>query len=151
MIDPKFDDLGVKAVFAAYPLGLRKCLLALRRMIFRSAAKTEGVGDLLETLKWHQPAYRPVRPKIGSTIRIGGLKCEPNKFAMLFHCQTTLVATFREIYPDNFAFQGNRAIVFRLDDPIPEDALQHCITMALTYHLRSRRAGARAVGPPPDK
>ena len=145
MTDPRFDDLGVEAVFAAYPLGLRKRLLTLRQMIFRSAAETEGVGDLAETLKWHQPAYRPVQPKIGSTIRIDGLKGEPNKFAMLFHCQTTLVSTFREIYPNKFAFQGNRAILFRLDDPIPEDALQHCIAMALTYHLRSRRTDARVA------
>ncbi len=55
---------------------------------------------------------------------------------MFFHCQTTLVAEFRERYPAVFAFEGNRALLFRIGDPLPVDALRHCVARALTYHLK---------------
>jgi hypothetical protein len=66
---------------------------------------------------------------------------------MFFHCQTSLVATFRELYPDSFAFQGNRALVFALADEVPEDALKHCIALALTYHTRPPTRGRASSKP----
>jgi hypothetical protein len=59
---------------------------------------------------------------------------------MFFHCQTDLVATFRELYPNQFAFNGNRSIVFDAADKIDKKALRHCIALALTYHLRKRQS-----------
>ena len=58
---------------------------------------------------------------------------------MHFHCQTTLVATFRELYPGDLKFDRNRSIVFEENDDVPEEALRHCISLALTYHLHKRR------------
>lgn len=58
---------------------------------------------------------------------------------MYFHCQTSLVETFRTLFPDDFMFEGNRAIVFRESDVVPIDALSFCIAAALTYH-RARDA-----------
>ncbi|MGF1611065.1 MAG: DUF1801 domain-containing protein [Kiloniellales bacterium] len=136
--DAPFRDPGVKAVFDAYPAKLRPRLLRLRRLILDTAAETDGVGDLVETLKWSQPAYLTERPRSGSTIRIDALKGRDDGYAMFFHCQTRLVPTFRELYPDRFVFQGNRALVFSLAGEPPEDALKHCIALALTYHIRPR-------------
>lgn len=138
-----FDDPNVEAVFDAYPRKLRADLLLLRDLIFDSASELEPVGALVETLKWGQPSYLPLKPKTGSTIRIDHLKREPDGYAMFFNCRTTLVDTFRELYRDHFAFQGNRAILFSHGDPIPRDALRHCIALSLTYHLNSKRAGAK--------
>jgi hypothetical protein len=59
--------------------------------------------------------------------------------AVYFHCQTDLVATFRELYPDEFRYGGNRSILFNTDDAIPEPALRHCVALALTYHLNKRK------------
>jgi hypothetical protein len=56
---------------------------------------------------------------------------------MFFHCQTTLVGTFRERYGDLLSFEGNRAVLFSVGKKLPEKALKHCVAMALTYHLRS--------------
>ena len=53
---------------------------------------------------------------------------------MFFHCGTKLVDTFRELYRDDFNFEGNRAIIFHEDDTIAMDALRHCIALPLTYH-----------------
>ena len=133
-----FDDPNVKAVFDAYPADLRADLLRLRELIFDTASETEGVGGLIETLKWGQPAYLPAKPRTGSTIRIDALKDQPDRYAMFFHCQTRLVDTFRELYRDQFVFQGNRALLFSHGDPIRVDALRHCIALSLTYHLKPK-------------
>jgi hypothetical protein len=37
------------------------------------------------------------------------------------------------VCPD-FKFEGNRAIVFDLDETVPVDSLAFCIAAALTYH-----------------
>ncbi|MGI9462709.1 MAG: DUF1801 domain-containing protein [Aestuariivirgaceae bacterium] len=138
-----FDDPAVAAVFDAYPSGLRMSLLKLRELIFDTARDTDGVGDLVETTKWGQPAYHPVRPRTGTTIRIDALRDEPDCYAMFFHCQTTLIDTFRDLYADQFVFRGNRAVVFSSGQPIAEHALKHCIALSLTYHMKPRSAGAK--------
>jgi hypothetical protein len=35
-------------------------------------------------------------------------------------------------------FDGNRSIVFAVEDRLPMVALRHCISLALTHHLRKR-------------
>ncbi len=60
----------------------------------------------------------------------------PGQYAVYFHCQTNLVDTFRELYPD-LKYSGNRAILLDAKDKLPEAELRHCVGLALTYHLRS--------------
>ncbi len=132
---PPFSDPNVQAAFEAYPPKLRKDLMRLRDLIFEVASVLEPV-DLVETLKWGQPAYLPAKSRTGSTVRIDALKNDPNRYGMFFHCQTTLVDTFRELYPDQFTFQGNRALLFAQGQPIPREPLKHCIALSLTYHLQ---------------
>ncbi len=124
----------VQAVFDSYPPALRKKLRVLRQLIFDTAAATDGVGLLEETLKWGEPAY--VTPgKSGSTVRID-CKKDLARYAIYFNCNTTLVDTFRSLFPGTFAFEGNRALVFGLSDRLPCKELAFCISMALTYHLK---------------
>ena len=130
-----FSDPAVSQVFEAYPPALKKKLLALRELIFHTAASTEGVGALEETLKWGEPAYLTTASRSGSTIRIDARKTQPSQYAMYFNCQTDLVSTFRTLFPTEFTFEGQRAIVFDVAKPIPKDALAFCIAAALTYHL----------------
>lgn len=139
-----FADPAVEAVFDAYPRALRPKLIALRRLIFETAATTQGVGELEETLKWGQPSYLTTQTRSGSTIRIDRLKSAGNQYALYFHCQTNLVETFRELYPKEMTYGGNRSIVFGSDDSIPESALRHCIALALTYHLNKRKSARTA-------
>jgi hypothetical protein len=115
-------------------------LLALRRLIFDTADTTEGVGALEETLKWGQPSYLTTESKSGSTIRIDQVKAEAGRYAVYFHCQTDLVETFRELYPD-LRYDGNRSILLDAGEKLPEKALRHCVALALTYHARKRKAG----------
>ena len=130
-----FADPAVEAIFQAYPSAVRKRLLALRRLIFDTAANTAGVGRIEETLKWGQPSYL-THPKSGSTIRID--QVPPGGYALYVHCQTNLVATFRELYPTELAYGGNRSILLDEERDPPESILRHCIALALTYHARKR-------------
>lgn len=131
----------VERVFRGYPAKLRAKLTVLRGLILKTAAKTEGVGVLEETLKWGQPSYLTAETKSGSTIRIDRVKASDERYAVYFHCQTGLVSTFRELYPETFAYEGNRAIVLDVNSKPDEKALAHCIALALTYH--ARKAGKR--------
>jgi hypothetical protein len=134
-------DPGVQAVFDACNPRLRECLLRLRRLILVTAAETSGIGALIETLKWRDPAYLPAAPRTGTTIRINALKGSGDRYAAYFHCQTTLVQSFRTIYPGEFSFEGNRAMLFSVRDEIPEEPLRHCIALALTYHRIAAESG----------
>lgn len=129
-----FEDPQVQRVFAGFPDHARPCLLQLREMIFQVAAQTEGVGKLRETLKWGQPAYLTVEPKSGSTIRLGLPK--QGGFALYTHCQTTILSDFQALFPDDFTYEGNRAIHFRPGDSLALDRLALLVKSALTYHLR---------------
>lgn len=133
-----FDNPDVAAMFKTYPKDIRMKLMFLRQLIFTTASKTEGVGELEEALKWGQPSYLTTKSKSGSSIRIDWIKSQERKYAMYFHCQTNLVETFREIYPKEFTYGGNRSIIFNADDEIPVTELCHCISLALTYHLHKR-------------
>jgi hypothetical protein len=134
-----FSAPALAAVFDAYPKPVKTKLLALRRLIFETAKATRGVGALQETLKWGQPSYLTPETKSGSTIRIDQVKSTPHQYAVYFHCQTDLVATFRELYPTEFSYGGNRSILLNTADKIPEPALRHCVALALTYHLSRRK------------
>ncbi len=139
-IKPPFATASVRAKFNSYAGDTRATLIALRRLIFETAQSLDGVGKIEETLKWGQPSYL-TKSKSGSTIRIDRLK-DDDGYAMYFHCQTNLVETFRELYPTQMDYGGNRSILFRAGDKIPEKALRHCIGLALTYHARQKKMPA---------
>ena len=144
-----FGNADVAAVFAAYPRVVREKLLRLRELIFEVAAQTDGVRELEETLKWGQPSYLTTQSKSGSLIRIDRLH-DADGYAMYFHCQTTLVHTFKERYPDQFEYGGNRSLIFRTNQAIPVAPLRDCIALALTYH-RDKKPADRATAREPVK
>jgi hypothetical protein len=135
-------DPQLAAVFSSYPKPLRTRLLALRRLILDTARTTEGVGPLQETLKWGQVSYLTSESKSGSTIRIDQVRSAANQYALYFHCQTDLVETFRQLYPQ-LAYGGNRCILLDGGKEPPEDALRRCVGLALTYHLNKRGKARR--------
>jgi hypothetical protein len=132
-----FQSPAVAAAYDGYPDEVRAQLLTLRAMIYDVAASTAGVGTIHETLKWREPAYVTVRPKSGSTIRVAWKKSAPSQYAMYFICTTDLVDRFRTWFSNDLTFEGNRAIIFKIGEVVPVDAVRYCIAAALTYHQRS--------------
>ena len=121
----------VSEVFDNYPDQVRNKMLALRKLVIETAKELDGITALEETLKWGEPSYLT---KNGSTIRIDWKSKKPEQYAMYFKCTSLLVETFKKIFKNDFDFEGNRALVFRLEDEIPTKALKQCIKAALTYH-----------------
>jgi hypothetical protein len=130
----------VQAAFDAFPAPVRERLLEVRAAVLDIAAETPGVGPLTETLKWGEPAYLTEVSRSGSTIRLGWPKAQPDRTAIYFNCNTSLVATFREIFGDRLEFAGNRAVLLPLAQTVPGEAIALCLSLALTYkkpHLRA--------------
>ena len=126
----EFTYSNVFETFERYPDQQRNTLLFIRQLIF-DVAKHDGIDDLEEMLTWGEPSYIT---KNGSTLRLAWKKAFPKQVGVFFHCQTSLIETFKEVYPHEFRFEGNRAILFNENDPIPVEALKHCISLSLTYH-----------------
>lgn len=136
------QETSFDSVMAGYPPKLRPTMKKLCKMARQVAKSNPDVGELVETLKWGQPSFLPKKPKIGTTVRMDVVSEDPARVALYFHCQTSLVETFRELYPDTLHFEGNRAIVLDATKPLPEPELRHCIEMALTYHKAKRTKAA---------
>jgi hypothetical protein len=126
----------VAAAFSAFPERVRARLLEVRNLIFETAAASESVGQLTETLKWGEPAYLTEATRSGTTIRLGWVRSSERKCAVLFNCRTTLVDDFREQFPDVFVYEKNRAILLDAREPLSTVPLSTCLGMALTYHRR---------------
>lgn len=126
-------NTDVAEIFEGYPGPVRGKLLVLRDLIMETASDAGDVGPVEETVRWGEPSYIA---KGGSTIRMGWKPDRPTGYALYFHCGTSLVKTFRVIYEGVLQCEGNRAVVFDVEEDIPVDAVRHCILLALTYHRR---------------
>jgi len=135
--DPKVLDL-----LESYPDDVRDALLRLRALIEETAAGSDSIGELQETLKWGQPSYLTVRPKTGTTIRIDRDKSASGDLALFVNCQSSLVSEWRGLFP-HLTFGGDRSVHLTLKEPLPMEELRQMITMALTYHRKNRGARSR--------
>ncbi|RUO31661.1 hypothetical protein CWE12_01295 [Aliidiomarina sedimenti] len=120
----------IQTKFATYPAEAQTQLDAVRLLIF-AVAEENDLGAVEETLKWGEASYLV---KGGTAIRIDWKPADPAAIKIYFHCQTRLIETFREIYRDEFEYEGKRAIIVPLDAAIHEGPLAHCLQMALKYH-----------------
>ncbi|MFC3197596.1 DUF1801 domain-containing protein [Parapedobacter deserti] len=120
----------VNEIFANYPENVQEKMQYLRAWVIETAEE-EGIDELEETLKWGEPSFVT---KNGSTLRMDWKEKSPDQYAMYFKCTSRLVDTFRMVFGYKFQYEGNRAIVFQLDQNIPEMELKECIKASLTYH-----------------
>jgi hypothetical protein len=130
----------VADVFYSYPAPVRAKLMDVRDLIFETAAATDGVGPIAETLKWGEPAYLTAQSNSGSTIRLGWKPAMCDSMAIYFNCQTSLVEDFRRLFSDRLSFQGNRAIILNASENLADLPLAICFEMALSYHLKKRKS-----------
>lgn len=122
---------GAKSKFENYPKEINSRLMYLRQLVLEAAEAIVGLKELEETLKWGEPSYLA---KHGSTLRIDWKKKTPDKYAVYFKCTSKLVPTFKLIHGDLFEYEGNRAILFSLDQELPQKEFKMCVSMVLRYH-----------------
>ncbi|MCG8478061.1 MAG: DUF1801 domain-containing protein [Spirochaetales bacterium] len=135
---PAFQDSAVAEVFAAYPDQIGVTLLYLREVLFDVASGIPETGGLKETLKWGEPSYLPQRPRVGTTVRIGRPGASQRRYGLYVHCRTTLIPTLRDRHADLFVYDGNRGVLFDVDDEVPWSGVRQLVAAALTYHLSKR-------------
>lgn len=124
---------SVRTGIADWPKQAQQAFEKLRVICHDTAAR-QHLGPLEESLKWGQPAWRPVRPNTGSTLRVMWAENAPDLLNLYVDCKTDLAARLREIYPDLPQNDGRRHIALRLSDPLPLDVLSHLAAMTLAYH-----------------
>lgn len=132
-----FTNSDVEAVFLSYPKFHKDHLFDLRELILDTADALELPDGIEETLKWGQPSYLPRKRQVGSTVRLG--KFDDQRVGLYFNCQTMLVESFRSMFGDELTYSKNRAVLFHLNEPLPEKLIADCTRMALTYHLDKRK------------
>ena len=138
---PPQMPMDVARAFDAFPAAVRQRLLQVRGLIFETAARTDGVGSLAETLKWGEPAYltagdgqRDNRSAWDGSDR----RTRPAQF-----CSTAaprLSRRFARSFPATLATEKIRAILLRTSGALPRAPLAICLAMALTYHRRKTAA-----------
>lgn len=119
---------NIQAVFDAMPPDTRIGAMALRDLIFETAATIPDLGKVTECLRWGQPAYIT---NIGSTLRIGAPKT--GGFALYAHCQSSIISDFAQTFGADFQIEGNRAVLFKTPADIQPDKLRLMIQHGLTY------------------
>ena len=120
----------------SYPTHIAPKIARLRQLIIKKAEEIENIDQLEETLKWGEPSFVV---KKGSTIRIDWKAKAPEQYAIYFKCTSKLVETFKVVFGDTFRYEKSRAILFNLDDIIPERELNQCIGAALQYHTMKQK------------
>ncbi len=128
-----FATDAVATAFDMLAPDARDGMLALRDLIFDTADDLPRIGRLEEALRWGQPAYLTPDSKVGTTIRLGVPKS--GKFALFVHCQTSLIADYITMFPDQDRVEGTRAILFDRPDQIDPPRHGWLIRRALTYHF----------------
>lgn len=126
----------IAQIIADYPDDVQAVFRDVRKLVLAVAKETVGIANTQETLKWGEPSYLAAG---GSTVRMKWSKKQPKQFLLYFNCNSILVETFREIYRDEFTYDGNRAMSFPIDHKVPEAALKHCLSMAMQYHKLKRQ------------
>ncbi|PWH86118.1 DUF1801 domain-containing protein [Brumimicrobium oceani] len=124
--DPKFEE-----VMDAYPDFVIAKMKLLRTLVLETAREIHEIKKIEETLKWGEPSFIT---KNGSTLRMDWKSKSPDQYAMYFQCSSRLVDTFRLLFDQKFQFEGSRAIIFQLNQKIPEKELKQCIKATFTYH-----------------
>ena len=121
----------VNEIFANYPDTVRDNMQYLKELVIETAEETESINEMEITLKWGEPSFVT---KNGSTLRMDWKYKTPDQYAMYFQCTSRLVDTFRRLFGHKFQYEGSRAIVFQVNQKIPELELKECIRASLTYH-----------------
>jgi len=127
----------IAEAFAGLPENHREALVRLRTLIFEVADEL-GAAPVTEVLRWGQPSYLAAKPRQSTAIRLWSTN-DHEFFGVFFHCQTSIIPEFRNLFPGDFRFDGNRGILFRPGEDPQAERLRVAIGHALQYRLATKR------------
>ncbi len=138
-VHPPYSNTGIADAYARFSDPERTILLAVRRLIYRLATETTGVGAIEESLKWGSPSYLAVSPRTGTPLRLDRHTGDENTVGIYVHCQSRVMEQFKVVHPSSPRTLGARALLLHTDKALPTAALCDFLLIALTYRLRTRR------------
>ena len=119
--------------YNSYPPKVRVELLKLREIIIDIALNDDQIDYLGEELKWGEPSF--LTKSSGTTLRIDWKENSPNHISLFVNCRTKLVSIYKDLYPDDFEYIGNREIRLSLFKKYSLEKISKCIELALKYNL----------------
>ena len=120
----------IKTVTKQYPDQIQKRFVEFRSIVVNVAENIDDLKWVEESIKWNEPTFKS---NIGSPFRFGWNSKSKDQFGIYFICTTTLVETFKKLYPDFFTFDRNRGLIFQSEQVFVKEPLEHCIELALRY------------------
>lgn len=136
-----FQNDDVEQVYLCMPEDVRTMALTLRELVLDEGRQLEQTGGIQETLKWGQASYLPVKPRIGTTLRVA--VHDPYHLALYVNCNTSLIADFGSLFGSELVYSKNRAVLLDVRCSLPESVLRQCVRMGLYYHRDRRGSGRR--------
>lgn len=130
-------DPAITNTVISWPTQASDFLLRIRPILYE-AAEVGGFGPLEESLKWGEPAWRPVKPRTGSTLRIAWPPNSPNELGLFVNCKTKISGIVTDVYPNSFRHIAPRALFVNCDKPLPTDAIAYLATVTFGWHKRAR-------------
>lgn len=123
----------VETKYKSYPSTVNRELLDLRKLILEVVRKDKDIDFIEETLKWGEPSF--LTKTSGSTLRIDWKERNPNYISIFVNCRTKLISIFKDLYPNDFEYVGNREIRLPLGGKYSKNKLKKCIELVLKYNL----------------
>lgn len=123
----------VEAKYKSYPPAVKKEMLALRKIVLEIAKKDKDIDFIDEALKWGEPSF--MTKSSGSTLRIDWKEKSPESISVFVNCKTKLILMFKELYPHDFEYLGNREIRLPLKEKYSKTKLKKCFELVLKYNL----------------
>lgn len=123
----------VENKYKSYPPAIKKEILAIRKIILDVVEKNEDIDFIGEALKWGEPSF--LTKSSGSTLRIDWKEKSPESISVFVNCQTKLISIFKELYPNDFDYIGNREIKLPLKGKYSKTKLKNCFELSLRYNL----------------
>lgn len=133
-IQKKYASKLFNSIVDHYPVELNDKLLYLKSLIYGQADLNPKVGEIEESLKWGQLSYVS-KNRSGTPIRLGIEKKMPGYFGLYVNCSTTVINDVKHIYGDKFQYDGNRGLMLKVDEQLPELEIRHIIDIILCYHI----------------
>lgn len=125
----------VSDIVESWPAAAQQIFFDLRDLIYATAADDPAIGPLTETLKWGEPSFLTEVTRSGSTLRVAWKAKYPDEIGLFVICRTDMLADIRDLFPQDFRFEGTRAAFLPLETPINADAVAFLVRRALRYHL----------------
>ena len=127
----------IKNKYQSYPPHIKKEMLDLRKFILEIVSKDSEIDFTEEALKWGEPSF--MTKSSGSTLRIDWKEKSPEYISLFVNCQTKLISIFKELYPNDFEYVGNRELRLPLKGKYSKVKLKKCIELVLKYNLVKNR------------